>query len=99
MQAAWSQRTPLPRRTVPVPITPRRWSPPGALSSSVGSAGSLGGSASASASNDQNIDLLFAHSSARIVSFDAPASAYASGQLIPWTSATERTIASGKTTL
>lgn len=93
MQAAWSQRTPLPRRAVPVPITPRRWSPPGASSSSLGSAGSIGGSASAS--NDQNIDLLFAHSSARIVSFDASASAYASGQLIPWTSATERTIASG----
>ncbi|KAG0642810.1 inheritance of peroxisomes protein 1-domain-containing protein [Tuber brumale] len=94
MSAAWSQRTPLPRRTVPVPITPRRRSPSGApLSPSPGSAGSFGGSASAS--NDQNIDLLFAHSSARIVSFDAAASAYASGQLIPWTSATERTIASG----
>ncbi|KAG0128453.1 inheritance of peroxisomes protein 1-domain-containing protein [Tuber indicum] len=94
MSATWSQCTPLPRRAVPVPITLRRWSPPGApLSPSPGSTGSVGGSASAS--NDQNIDLLFAHSSARIVSFDASASAYAGGQLIPWTSATERTIASG----
>ncbi|RPA98926.1 hypothetical protein L873DRAFT_1768761 [Choiromyces venosus 120613-1] len=95
MQAAWSQQTPLPRRTVSVPITPQRRSPPGTLlsssSSSFGSTGSIGGSAS----NDQNIDLLFAHSSARIVSFNASASTYASGQLIPWTSTTERTIASG----
>ncbi|CUS08130.1 unnamed protein product [Tuber aestivum] len=97
MQAAWTQHTPLPRRAVPVPITPQRWGPPGAPSSSPspGGIGSFGGSASASASSDQNIDLLFAHSSARIVSFDAPASACAGGQLIPWTSATERTIASG----
>ncbi|PWW74941.1 hypothetical protein C7212DRAFT_282676 [Tuber magnatum] len=94
MQAAWSQHTPLPRRAVPVPITPRRWSPPGVPSSpSPNSTGSVGGSASASASNDRNIDLLFAHSSARIVSFDA--SAYAGGRLIPWTSPTERTIAAG----
>lgn len=40
-----------------------------------------------------NIDLLFAHSSARIVSFSTVTPVQ--GELLPWTSPTERTIASG----
>jgi hypothetical protein len=47
---------------------------------------------SAAAASAQNIDLLFAHSSAKIVSFSAVGSG---GRLLPWTSPAERTIASG----
>lgn len=77
---AWSQQTPLPRRRVSVPII-RRAPSISSLNSSQGST-----------SSEQNIDLLFAHSSARIVSFDT---AVTCQSLLPWRSSAERTIASG----
>ncbi|KAL7268792.1 hypothetical protein RUND412_008571 [Rhizina undulata] len=45
-------------------------------------------------SNGENIDLLYAHSDARIVSFTS-SSLIPAGKLLEWTSPTERTIASG----
>lgn len=82
-----------PRRVASVPVrlagSPMRPSSPWPSPSPSASTeyGSSGGSV------QNNIDLLFAHSSARIVSFNSASGL--GGQLLPWTSPTERTIASG----
>lgn len=82
-----------PRRVASVPVQLSRSTsrPSTARSSPSSSASTEYGSAGGSVQN--NIDLLFAHSSARIVSFNSTSSL--GGQLLPWTSPTERTIASG----
>lgn len=86
-----------PRRVASVPVrlagSPMRPSSPWPSPSPSASTeyGSSGGSV------QNNIDLLFAHSSARIVSFNSALGL--GGQLLPWTSPTERTIASGTSLL
>lgn len=83
-----------PRRVASVPVrlagspssrpSTARPSPSPSASTEYGSGGG---------SVQNNIDLLFAHSSARVVSFNSASGL--GGQLLPWTSPTERTIASG----